>query len=562
MPGNIREAPAQDLSIQPTERGIDAFQQAARRVGAFYSQAADDFTGEGQRLGSAVKAAGDVAVKAVEHHEINTSAANFAKLNNDLTTKWNEIAKNADPNDPTVATQFREQVLEPALEKFGNQGFLTEGGQKWAEGHTASLRQHMYDKTAADMSVLAGEAIKVNAAKTVNNLSSTVQQDPSSIDFALKTADSSFGGIIDSSPNLNAADAGRVRTQLLQHAKEQIVKSAALGYIEKTGEVPKWATDPKYADYINGAELKQLSQAARYYNRLNESENRAAQAQREHADKVDFNSKINDLEISTIPKNAGEKPTLPTDYWQRLRELATHPGAALEPGRLRTMVNNGEALTDRLNKPEPISRVSHSTTMALLTRIRASDASKLTDNSAIYDAFQRGELNNADFNFLNSEFNNLRTPEGLALDKERGNFSKSFARLIDGNMSDIGVHSVLGTQRMYEFEMDARRQEAVLRQKGLDPHLTYDPRSEYFFGRPENIAKYRVSMQEAQKYEKTLKTMDEQNAKGGGNLTGPGKTITGVEVKDAPVPKKGERKEFKQGWGVWDGAAWVPEKAK
>lgn len=557
---NIREAPAQNLEIRPSETGIDAFQSAARRVGAFYGQAADDFTSTGQRFAGDVKAVGDIAVKQVEHHEIANGSANFAKLQNDLTQKWNDAAKNADPTDPTVAAQFREKVMEPALQQFGEKGFLTEGGEKFAESHVNALRQHMFEKTSADMSTLAGEAVKVNAAKTINNLSSTVQQDPSSIDFALKTADSSFSGIVGSSPNLNAADAGRVKTELLQHAKEQIVKSAALGYIEKTGEVPKWATDPKYADYINGAELKQLSQAARYYNRLNESDNRAARVQRDYEAKVDFNKKANDLEISTIPNNAGEKPQLPSDYWQKLRELGTHPGAALEPGRLRTMVTNGEALTDRLNKPEPIARISHDTTMGMLTRIRASDASKLTDNGPIYEAYQQGKLNTADFNFLNGEFNNLRTPEGQMLDKDRGNFSKSFARLIDGNMNATGEHSVLGTQRMYEFEMDARRQEADLRKKGLDPHLTYDPRSEYFFGRPENIAKYRVSMQEAQKYEKTLKAMDEENAKGGGNLTGPNKTITGVTIENAPAPKQGDRKEFKQGWGVWNGATYVPEK--
>jgi hypothetical protein len=38
--------------------------------------------------------------------------------------------------------------------------------------------------------------------------------------------------------------------------------------------------------------------------------------------------------------------------------------------------------------------------------------------------------------------------------------------------------------------------EDVLRKKGLDPHLVYQPESEYFFGRSANLMKYRPSLQE------------------------------------------------------------------
>jgi hypothetical protein len=103
---------------------------------------------------------------------------------------------------------------------------------------------------------------------------------------------------------------------------------------------------------------------------------------------------------------------------------------------------------------------------------------------------------------------------------------------------------VLGTQKLYEFEMDARQQEAQLRKQGKDPHLVYDPRSSEFWGRPENIARYRVSFQDTQKYENDLKAMDEAAAKA---------------QPAAPAPKVGERKQFKQGWGVWNGTTWVPE---
>jgi hypothetical protein len=42
--------------------------------------------------------------------------------------------------------------------------------------------------------------------------------------------------------------------------------------------------------------------------------------------------------------------------------------------------------------------------------------------------------------------------------------------------------------------MAARRQENDLKRKGLDPHLAYDPTSEYFIGKPANIQKWAGSL--------------------------------------------------------------------
>src|SRR5262249_31708516 len=143
--------------------------------------------------------------------------------------------------------------------------------------HSAQLRQHLFQKTSADMATLAGQAAVVNTRQTVNGLSNTVRSDPSSMDFALRTLETSVDGMVGSSPNLTGVAAAKVRSEVVQRGKEEIIKSAAMGYIEKTGEVPAWATDPKYSPYINGTELKQFAQAARYYERLGKSEQRAAQ---------------------------------------------------------------------------------------------------------------------------------------------------------------------------------------------------------------------------------------------------------------------------------------------
>jgi len=538
------EAPA--LGLRPTETGATAAERAARRVQGEYNEAAAAQSAVGSAISSTVREAGDIATKFIEHQEISRGSKMFSDLIAAKTKQWDEIAKSADPNDPTVARRFLDQNLEPDLQKIQQGGFLTEKGQTWAESHIAQFRQHMVSKTDADMATLAGHAAVINTRQTINNLSNTVRGDPSGLDFSLRTLESSVGGLVDSSPNLRGAEAARVRNEVMQKGKEEIVKSAAMGFIEKTGNVPPWATDPKYSPYINGTELKQFEQAARYYQRLGRSEARADRAERDYNDKRDFNSRVNELELSTAPKNAGDPPQLPQDYWQKLRELSTHPGASLEPGRLKTMVTNGETITERLNKPEPLARVSNATTQRLMTEI---NSGAMADTRKIYEEFGAGNLSTAHFNFLTKAFNDIRTPDGAALGQDRAEFFKKYAASIDGAM-DLGGHSALGSQRMYAFQMEARRIENDLRTKGLDPHLAYDPSSQYFVGKPENIARYRVSMQDAQGYEKSLKE----------GIKAPPipLTIQGTEVKIPPPDQRevGKVYELPKGRFKWTADGW------
>ncbi len=136
-----------------------------------------------------------------DHKEISTGAATFAKLQENLTKQWNDQAKTADPNDPSVAAKFRETVLEPALENFKGQ-FNTEKSQQFAEQKAESLRSHLYEKTAADMSSLAGIAVRKNINDSTTSMSNTAILDPSSVPNLLKGVDHSIAGIVGSSPTM------------------------------------------------------------------------------------------------------------------------------------------------------------------------------------------------------------------------------------------------------------------------------------------------------------------------------------------------------------------------
>lgn len=549
---NIRgyDAP-QDIGLRPTEVGIDATARAAQRIEASYSDAASAIRDVGNRAASTIRDVGDVAVKYVTHQEVSHGAATFAQLQADLTDKWNQTLKGADPNDTSVAGRFNEEVMQPAMERFTS-SFNTEGGQNFAMAQANALRMHMFNKTAGDMSTLAGEAVAVNVHKMTNAWTNTARSDPTSTQHLLDTADSSVDAVISSSPGLTGPAAAKVRGEVLQKTKEAIVKAGAIGAIESAADPEKAAATfaERYPDFINGQEIDQLAKAAKYYKRLDVSEARNARVMGDYEAKNQFHQAANELELSTIPQNPMERPTLPANYWQKIRELGKMPGAALEPGRIKTMVDIGNSITDRLSKPEPIGPVSHQTTIQLLNRIRATDETRLESNEAIYRAYGDGKLNTADYNFLQKEYQSIRTPEGQALAQDRAMFFKQYTGKIAGQTYD----PVLGDPKLYAAEMDARRVESDLRRKGLDPHLAYDPTStEYFLGNPARIQKWQSDMQQ------DLSTRAAQ-PKASVNLSD--QKITGIEVQQLPPAEPAQRTaghvyDTPKGKLKWTGTGWI-----
>jgi hypothetical protein len=91
------------------------------------------------------------------------------------------------------------------------------------------------------------------------------------------------------------------------------------------------------------------------------------------------------------------------------------------------------------------------------------------------------------------------------LSRDRDEFFKRYISTIDPNRdkaTGLGG-SAIGDQKIYQATEDAKRQEALLRSKGIDPHSLYDPASPNFFGK--SIQKYRPTMQEEAAFKLQLK---------------------------------------------------------
>lgn len=359
---NIRQSEApQGIGLNPTETGIEAIAGTARRVGTFGNQIADLYGQEGSELKSTITDVGSVAENYMTHRDISAGAANGAQFIAQKNDQWNEIAKTADPNDVTIKQKFIEENLNPALEQFKS-GFSTERSQQWAEHFVDQYRAHMSEKTSADMSTLAGIAVRKNVATTVNALSSAVASDPSSLDFALKSVDHSIGATVASSPNISATDAAAVTSEVGLKAKESIVKSAISGMIQKNPNIDLDAIQKKYGDYINGAEMKMFQKATQTQAKVDAYHDKSAQIAQRQLDDLNVHKSATDAITKnvSIDPNSG-KPIINPKFFNDALDIAKqNPNAPTAAATVRTMLDWGES---------QMSKSDHSTDPAVASTI-------------------------------------------------------------------------------------------------------------------------------------------------------------------------------------------------
>jgi len=275
---NITEynAPA-GLGLHPEETGISAIAAAARRVGGDYNEAAQAKAGEGQMFGSAIQAAGNVAVKYEDHRQISQGAVQISAIADAQTKAWNNTYKNSDPNDPSVAPTFMKG-LEDQLQKFSST-FTTERSQEWAQGRVDALRNHFNTMTTADLTRGAGERELINDAQTLNHNANMVRGDPTP--ESLKLAVSNWDAKIASSKTNLTNATPAVTDALNKHAengKAILARNYISGLIEKdpgsfnTPDQIRARLEKEGLDkYITGDQVNTMAKAAQYYERLAQS---------------------------------------------------------------------------------------------------------------------------------------------------------------------------------------------------------------------------------------------------------------------------------------------------
>ncbi len=332
---NITEFDAGSLRLQPSQSGVEADVRAAYRGGSLFSRAAMEteraYDAAGRAIGTGVAAAGEAAIQYEDHREISAGTVQAAQLLFDKDQEWNDLVKTADPNDPRVAAKFRDQSLEPALEDFQSQ-FHTQHSQQWALEYTNKIRQHMFEKTAADQSTLAGIAAHDNAIQAGNTFAAAAYKDPSSLGIAIDGFTHSLEGLTGSSPTMTPAKAAEIRETVGYDGTRQIVQAAVHGAIENGGDWHSIADNPKYAPYINAAEIQQFARQEKFYQKGLEVESKRKLLLDKEIATQDMHKAVNDSWSKNVNIDPTGKVTIDPQFVRDMVKLPTEhanaPGAA------------------------------------------------------------------------------------------------------------------------------------------------------------------------------------------------------------------------------------------
>lgn len=545
---SVYENPEKGLT--PDDRGIGALSSAARRSGQLFDEAAS--AGESvakdnaRMVNSSIQGAGEVAVSYVDHQQISHGAAALAAFTEQKTKAWDDTLKGytdadgtvhppANPNDPDVARRFREK-MEPELEKL-QETFWTENSRKWATSQIGSIRNHFNTKTTADMGTLAADAVSVNYKTVQNTLSNTAMTSPDAVPALIEQARAGIAGIVASSPNLRGVNASHATTKLTEATVDQIVKAGAIGAIRKSANpeavADEWAA--KYPQYISGAEIKQLADAARQQMRFMRAEQRADQAEQRRADTDNFHRAANQWEMSTTrtdPQTGAVVPVTPPGLRESLTNIVNMPNA--EPSRVAAMV----ARAERIGLQQDESSVRN-----LATRSRATQANLFeqtvngqVQNKSVYrKAYVDGNLTWEAMQQLERNFDQDRSETGQPVAARRHEVIQSVEALIDPARTSLGSKSAAGSQALDQYGQWLRGKEEEARKAGKSPQSIYEYTGPNGTGPSiavQGARQFAVSATQAM--QSRIKEMT-GGAAGKGNLTGPGKTTTGVEVIDVPA---------------------------
>jgi hypothetical protein len=477
----IKAYDAGNLKLQPSEIGVESTAAAGRRVGTFFNQLgageqelgrdqarlggetgqlgreAGQFSRElgsetarlgtakaralnswGEGVGSGIKAGGEAAINYQTHKEVSSGSKAFADFGLAKTKELNDTLANADPNDPSTIKNFMDG-LEPDLQKLKD-SFTTDHGQQWAEAHIEHLRQGFQAQAQAGTATLAKKAFTDNYRGTLNSLSATAYENPASLPEQLAALESSVTATVASSPNLKGVDAVTLHGEAMQKGAESLVKSAALGHINSTGQVPDWLNDPQYSKYVNASEVQLFARTAQATTKRMEADNKSAERNQKLLDQANGLKRADELHAQW--KNDDGSLNLPKDYRKQIwddPDIRKYPAAGRELEREYNSIEKGE-------KSEKITAVSERTTRDLDAQIRSG---QIINGDKISDAFDEGKLTRTDHDWLQKKVNEARTETGAKINKTKDEFLKAVKSQVDNSLQNP-LDTTAG-ERMFRF---------------------------------------------------------------------------------------------------------------
>lgn len=477
--GNIREYENAIDGLTTSGAAANAFEGAAR------TQAIAGST-VGNALGGGVRALGNSAQVVYDERaaqpEISKGGPTLAALNDNLNTTLQDLEKGTDPNDDSFVSKFREENLEPELEKFIG-GFQTDKGRLWAEAQADRLRQHYYERTAADAATRAQSAVSQNI-EVMTNLFGASAVDPHSLDLALGTLDDTIHEMVANSA-LTGTAAAAAETTILQNSRAQIVATGLSNMAQANPQAFLAALEAGefdgYKGDLAGGQREAVQNGAKALVASKESDDKALVAARIKLE----DDQADATQVDLMTRAMAGDPTVMTEI---ATQYAALPGVQRNPEKLRTLYNAVKTMRDDVDAgytppgtPEVFNDLMSRATLP------SADPNRLT-NTELQLAVAARAINKNQFDQINPVLN--ATDEGVKFDMQYldTEIDKTWGPLITRSVSDQysdravvppGVSVALA-----QFRFDMTQRFNYGRSQGISAAELLDPSSsKSIFGR-------------------------------------------------------------------------------
>ena len=404
----IREynAPAQAefQGFRPTSMGDDALVQGARRVGALNNEA-------GTAIAGGVSTLARTGAQITDDYYSRQEATQFGKdsiaVMDSIASQWNTARNTADPNDPNVAQKFNEEVLNPALESFG-QHYISSTGQDLAQQFKMSFARTMAQTQRADAMTAAGVAVHNNIVDMTNTSADLLTRNPGMLEAVNATNAQAIEGYISKNPNLSSEKVAQIREMLPTMRRSNTLAA----FDAKARANPAGALADLKAgfgkDDLTQADRETLENHANNYQKLAEADTRSAQERLEKQQREDADTAGNKIFVSALQADGSFVPG--PDYYSNITKLTAMPNAP--PGLAKSLYEDGVEGSRRLAEGKPAINDPH-TVDDLSTRLllNPDDPNKL-ELKDIVAAHVQGRLSDKTAGQLTQDFNELQRNPG------------------------------------------------------------------------------------------------------------------------------------------------------
>jgi hypothetical protein len=481
-------------SLQPSEKGVQGYDQAARLGNRIFTELAGDTektAGQaGQEITSGVKTIADKVEQYQSHQEISNLGMSSTALYGAQSKLWNQTINGytdedgnvhppADPRDTSVQAKFMEN-FEDEADKLRD-GAKTQAGQAFAEHQIDAMRKSFQTHTAADMGSRSSDAAVLNGRQTINSLAAGVAANPSMLDDSLKLLTNASTATFGTNEYLSGAQGSALHKEYVQSGAETLAQTAAISAIklaaknEQDPEAVARQYVDKYATYFPGLKAESIINLG---TTAKNSQLRDIEAQRTFARQQQQDKALGatDAYITDAASGAPKK---------NLNDILTDPAYAGRSDLRDQAMKTIDTMRQFQSKAITVDPgLSNATSHDLLSRMALpyGDPNRIDDRQAIDKAFSDKTLAPGDYKFLLEQQKAMLAPGEKALVDSRNRFFKDNATAIDPGRATGAAPSILGQQKAFEAEQEAIRMESFLKAKGQDPHSLYDPASPNYFG--------------------------------------------------------------------------------